>query len=125
MSLSNYLEDAFANTLRGGGNGVSFTAPTAVYAKLHTADPGEAGNSSAAGETTRQAVTFGAASSGVISLSNTPTWTNVSTSETYSHVSLWDSSTAGNCLGSGSLTSPKTVAAGDTFTLSALTVTLD
>lgn len=124
MSLSDYLEDKFANTLRGGGNGVSYTAPANVYAKLHVGDPGEVGTSNAAGETTRQEVTFGASSGGVISLSNTPTWTNVSTSETYSHVSLWDNSTAGNCLGSGALSASKAVVAGDTFTLSSLSVTL-
>lgn len=124
MSASNYLENAFANALRGGGNGTSFTAPSAVYAKLHTGDPGEDGTSNAAGNTSRQAVEFGAASNGVISLTNTPSWTNVSTTETYSYVSLWDNSTAGNCLGSGALTAGVSVTAGDTFTLTALTVTL-
>lgn len=124
MSASNYLENAFANALRGGGNGSSFTAPSAVYAKLHTGDPGEDGTSNAAGNTSRQAVEFGAASGGVISLTNTPSWTNVSTTETYSYVSLWDNSTAGNCLGSGALTAGVSVTAGDTFTLTALTVTL-
>lgn len=124
MSASNYLENAFANALRGGGNGTSFTAPAAVYAKLHTGDPGEDGTSNAAGNTSRQAVEFGAASNGVISLTNTPSWTNVSTTETYSYVSLWDNSTAGNCLGSGALTAGVSVTAGDTFTLTALTVTL-
>jgi len=121
--MSDYLENAIGNALRGGGNGSSFTAPAAVYAKLHTGDPGEAGTSNAAGETTRQAVEFGAASSGVISLSNSPSWTNVSTSETYSYVSLWDNVSAGNCLGSGALTSPVAVTAGDTFNLTALTYT--
>lgn len=121
--MSDYLENAIGNALRGGGNGSSFTAPAAVYAKLHTGDPGEAGTSNAAGETTRQAVEFGAASSGVISLSNSPSWTNVSTSETYSHVSLWDNVSAGNCLGSGALTSSVAVTAGDTFNLTALTYT--
>lgn len=125
MSMSNYLEDAIANALRGGGNGTSFTAPAAVYAKLHTGDPGEAGTSNAAGNTSRQAVTFGASSGGVISLSNTPSWSSVSTTETYSHISLWDNSTAGNCLGSGALTSSVSVTAGDTFTLTALTYTFD
>lgn len=125
MSISNYLEDAFANTLRGGGNGVSFTAPANVYAKLHTGDPGEAGTSNAATETTRQAVTFGASSNGVISLATGGAWTSVSTAETYSHISLWDNSTAGNCLGSGALAASKTVAVGDNFTLTALTYTLD
>ena len=124
MSASNYLENAFANALRGGGNGSSFTAPAAVYAQLHTGDPGEDGTSNAAGNTSRQAVEFGAASNGVISLTNTPSWTNVSTTETYSYVSLWDNSTAGNCLGSGALTASVSVTAGDTFTLTALTVTL-
>jgi len=124
MSLSNYLEDAIANALRGGGAGTSYTAPAAIYAKLHTGDPGEDGTANAAGNTSRQAVTFGASSGGVISLSNTPSWTNVSTSETYSYVSLWDNSTAGNCLGSGAMTAGVAVVAGDTFTLTALTVTI-
>lgn len=123
MSMSDYLENAIANALRGGGNGTSYTAPAAVYAKLHTGDPGENGTSNAAGETTRKEVQFGAASGGVISLSNSPSWTNVSTSETYSHVSLWDNSTAGNCLGSGALTAPVAVTAGDTFNMTALTYT--
>lgn len=121
--MSDYLENAIGNALRGGGNGSSFTAPAAVYAKLHTGDPGEAGTSNAATETTRQAVEFGAASSGVISLSNSPSWTNVAATETYSHISLWDNISAGNCLGAGALTSSVSVTAGDTFNLTALTYT--
>ena len=117
MSMSDYLEQAFANTLRGGGAGTSFTAPAAVYAKLHTGDPGEAGTSNAAGNTTRVAITFGAASGGVITSSADVAWTSVSTAETYSHFSLWDASSGGNCLGSGALTVSKTVAVGDNFTL--------
>lgn len=124
MSLSNYAENAFANSMRGGGNGVNVTAPAAMYAKLHTGDPGEDGTANAATETTRKAVEFGAASNGVVSLSNTPSWTSVSTTETYSHISIWDNSTAGNCWGSGALTSSVSVTAGDTFTLSALTITI-
>jgi hypothetical protein len=126
MTISNYLEEAWLKTIRGGGNGTNFTAPAAVYAKLHTGDPGEDGTSSAAGETTRQAVTFGAPTNpgGVMSLASGGAWTNVSTAETYSHISLWDDPAAGNCLGSGALTAPKTVAIGDNFTLTALTYTL-
>ena len=125
MTLSNYLENAIGNALRGGGAGTSYTAPAAIYAKLHTGDPGEAGTSNAATETTRQEAQFGAASGGVISLSNTPTWTNVAATETISHISIWDNSTAGNCLGSGALTASKALTAGDNFQLTALTVTLD
>lgn len=124
MSLSNYLEDAFCNALRGGGNGSNFTAPAAVYMKLHTGDPGENGTANAATETSRKEVQFGASSGGVISLSNSPQWTNISGSEDASHFSLWDDSAAGNCLGSGVLTA-NAYTAGDTLTVTALTFTLD
>lgn len=123
MSMSNYLENLVANALRGGGNGTNITAPANVYAKLHTGDPGEDGTANAAGNTTRQEVTFGAASNGVIALATGGTWTNVSTAETYSYTSLWDNSTAGNCLGSGALTASSTVAVGDNFSFTALTYT--
>lgn len=127
MSISNYLEGEWLKTIRGGGNGSNFTAPAATYAKLHTGDPGEAGTSNAAGETTRQAISFGAPSSGVITASGDVTWTNVSTSETISHISIWDNSTAGNCLFTGALSASKTVNSGDTFVLTgaSTTITLD
>lgn len=128
MSLSNYLENEWLKTLRGGASGTNFTAPSAVYVKLHTGDPGEDGTSNAAGNTTRQAATFAAPSSGSMAISADVTWTSVNTAETYSHVSLWDASSGGNCLGAGSLSASKTVAVGDTFTLpssTGFTFTLD
>lgn len=124
MSLSNHAENAFANALRGGGNGSNVTAPAALYAKLHTGAPGEDGTSNAAATTTRVEVQFGAASNGVISLSNTPSWTNLANAETISHISIWDNSTAGNCWGDGALTSSVTVGVGDTLTISAFTLTM-
>ena len=36
MSSSDYLETAWLNTCRGGGNGVTFTAPAAIFAQLAT-----------------------------------------------------------------------------------------
>lgn len=119
MSLTNYLEEAFLKTLRGGGAGTNFTAPAAVYVKLHTGDPGEDGTANAAGNTTRQAATFAAPANpgGTMSSNADVTWTNVSTSETYTHASLWDAAAGGNCLVTGALTSPKAVVAGDTFTI--------
>lgn len=127
MSISDYLEGEWLKTIRGGGNGANYTAPAAVYVKLHTGSPGEAGATNAATETTRKAASFGAPSSGVITASADVTWTNVSTTETYSHISLWDASTAGNCLFTGALSASKSVTAGDTFTLTAAstTITLD
>ena len=120
MSISNYAELALLNTLRN----TSF-AVTAVYLKLHTGDPGEAGTSNAATEATRKVVSFSAASSGSMTSSATVEWTNVSTTETYSHWSLWDSLTTGNCLWSGSLATTAAVTAGDTFQITSLTLTLD
>lgn len=122
MSISDYYEVALLNSLRNVSAAVAN-----VYVKLHTGDPGEAGTSNAATETTRQGVTFAAASGGSMDSNADVAWTNVSTTETYSYVSLWDDSTAGNCLWSGSLTSPVSVNAGDNFTIPSgdLTVSLN
>lgn len=123
--LSNYLEDAFANSLRGGTNGSSFTAPTAVYVQLHTGTPGEAGTSNVSAETDRVAIEFGAASGGVITSSNSPEWASWDAgAETISDISLWDASSGGNCLATGDLTSSRAVADGDTFRLPAGDVTI-
>jgi hypothetical protein len=94
---------------------VTWTEPAAFYVKLHIGDPGAAGASNVAGETTRQAVTFSASSGGAITNSAAVTWTNVSTSETLSHVSFWDAAAAGNFLGSDALNVSRAVTAGDTF----------
>ena len=120
MSISNYGELAFLDTLRN----VSFSVAS-PYLKLHLGDPGEAGTSNAAVEATRKAISFSAASAGAMSSSATVEWTNVSTTETYSHWSLWDASTAGNCLWTGALASPAAVTAGDTFQITSLTLSLD
>lgn len=120
MSISNYAELAMLNALRN----TSF-AVAATYIKLHTGDPGEDGTANAATNTSRQSVSFSAASAGSMASSATVTWTNVSTTETYSHWSLWDNSTAGNCLWTGALASSAAVTAGDTFQITSLTLSLD
>jgi hypothetical protein len=96
---------------------VAWTEPADFYVKLHTGDPGAAGTSNAAGETTRQAGTFSAASGEAITNSAALTWTNVSTTETVSHVSFWDTSTGGTFLGSDALNTSRALTAGDTFEL--------
>lgn len=102
----------------------TWTAPAAFYVKLHTGDPGAAGASNAAGNTTRVVVTCSAASAGSITNSADVNWTNVSTAETYSHVSFWSAIAAGTFLGSDDLTVSRTVAIGDNFTISAAALTL-
>lgn len=120
MTISNYAENKLLDTLRNQ----SFSVTTA-YVKLHLGDPGEDGTSNAAAETTRKACSWNAASSGSMSTSATLEWTNVAATETYTHWSLWDNSTAGNCLWSGSLSASAAVTAGDTFQITSLTLTLD
>jgi hypothetical protein len=102
------------------------TAPAGNFVKLHTADPGSAGATAASSVTTRPSATFGAAASGVSTMSNTPSWaTWAGTSpETVSHISVWDASTAGTFLYSVALTASKVVQTGDTLTLSSMSVSL-
>jgi hypothetical protein len=122
MSISNYAELKILDHTTGRS---AWTMPTTVYVKLHTADAGEVGTGAPATNATRTAVSWNAASSGSIASSAAVTWTNVSTTETYTHWSLWDSSTAGNCLWTGALSSSASVVAGDTFQITSLTLSLD
>ena len=94
----------------------TYTANAAYYAKLHTGDPGAAGTSNAATETTRQVCTFGSgAATGTISNTAAIEWTNVSTTETYTWLSFWTATSGGTFLGSDDLSSSAAVTAGDTF----------
>lgn len=122
MSISNYAENKLLDTLRNQ----SFAVTTA-YVKLHTGDPGEDGTANAATEATRKAVSWTAASGGSMSSSATLSWANVSTTETYTHWSMWDTvgPTGGNCLWTGALSSSAAVTAGDTFEITSLTLSLD
>jgi hypothetical protein len=106
--------------------GTAFTAPTVFAVKLHTADPGAAGaTAAAAGDTTRKSVTWAAASAGSKAMSSmSGGWTNGGTSETLSHLSFWDSTTAGNFLGSSALTASQAWASTNTFSLTSLSVSL-
>jgi len=122
MSISNYAELKILEHTTGK---TAWTIPTNVYVKLHTADAGEAGTTSAATETTRKVAAWASAASGSIATSATLEWTNVAATETYSHWSMWDASTGGNCLWTGALSSSAAVTAGDTFQITTLTLSLD
>lgn len=119
------IASAMANSMLNAlCRNVAWTQPAAFYVKLHTADPGSAGATAAAANTTRQSAAFSASSAGAIQNNADIVWTNVSNSETYSHVSFWDASTAGTFLGSAALTASKAVTAGDTFTIASGSLTL-
>ncbi len=111
------------NFLRGAN---TTTAPVGLFAKLHIGDPGAAGvNNAAAGSTTRVAVAMAAPSGNAIAMTGTPpVWTNGGTSETLSHISLWDALTVGNFDWSAVLTTPQPWASGNTFTLTNLSVSV-
>ena len=110
------LATNWLNMLRG----TAFTAPAGQFVKLHTGDPGAAGANNASAVTTRSSATYTASSAGsALALSNTPTWSMTAT-ETISHISVWDASSAGNFLFSAALNTPKSVNNGDTLNLTTL-----
>lgn len=111
VGLSTTHAHAILNVFRG----TTYTAPASVWLRLHTGDPGAAGTANASAETSRRQVTFGAPSAGS-SVASAVSWTGwTAGTETITHVSLWDASTAGNFLISGALAASKTVANGDTI----------
>lgn len=106
-------------------SGTAFTAPANTFVKLHTADPGAAGATAASANTTRPQLTWAAASAGSKAISASASWASwAAGTETLTHISVWDASTAGNFLFSVALTTAKTVTNGDTFTLTALSFAL-
>jgi hypothetical protein len=85
------------------------------YVQLHTGAPGAAGTTNIAGNNVRQAAgSFSTPAGGSTANSAAITWTSVSTSETYSHVSLWSASTGGTFIASGSI-SAAAILAGQNF----------
>ncbi len=122
------LANAWLNVIRGGGNGVTFTAPSTIFSQLHTnaGDPGASGTSNVSSTTTRQATAFGAASAGVLTATTLPAWTNwAGTSpETLSGISEWSASTSGTFVASVQFSSTRTVQTGDSVSVTALSVSL-
>lgn len=122
VSTVNWANPVLA-IFRGGGNGVTFTAPATMFVQLHTADPGASGTTAVATTSTRQAATFAAPASGAMALSNTPTFTAAG-NETITHISLWSASTVGTFYWSATLSASKTISTGDTLTFSAIGISI-
>lgn len=108
--IGKWFDATFRNT--------SFVVAQA-YLQLHTADPGAAGVTAVATETSRKAVTMAAPSTagGNTTIANSAQvqWTGIAGSQDASHYSLFDASTVGNFLGSGIITA-NAYTAGDTLT---------
>jgi phage gp29-like protein len=112
VGASAALCNSFLNAL-GNNTAYSVTLP---YIKLHVGDPGAAGTSNAATETTRKSISFGASSAGIILNDVAVTWTNIAGSQDATHFTIWDDITAGNFLASGTITA-NAYTAGDTYTI--------
>lgn len=121
------FKDTVANSaLNAILRNTSYTGPATLFIQLHTGVPGSAGTTAVAGNSTRKSIAFNAASGGTVASTADVVWTSVSTTETYTDFTIWDASSAGNLIADGALTA-NGVTAGDTFTISAgsLTATLN
>ena len=118
------LNNAWLNTIKS--TGTSYNVAAGIYVLLHTANPGASGATAVSSTTTRQAITFTAATTGVLNSSSSPSWTSWAgtNGEVVTHVSFWDAAAAGNCLWTAALSASKTINTGDTFTLSSCSLTL-
>lgn len=104
------------------GNAAAYSVAQ-LYMQLHVADPGAAGTTSVATETTRKAVSFAAASGGSMANDAAITWVAIAGSQDATHFSLWDAVSAGVFVGSGTITAnPYT--AGDTYNVAIGAATL-
>lgn len=101
------------------GAGTALDALVAAYpwVKLHTGDPGAAGTSNAATETTRKQATWNATGvDGIVENSNALTWTAIAGSQDATHFTAWTASTAGTFGFSGTITA-NGYTAGDTYSV--------
>lgn len=125
--LSNYLENELLDHCLGTG---SFTMPSQVYVALYTSAPTDSGGGTqvSGGSYARQAVDFGAASSGSASpTADVEFPTATANWGTIVAVGLFDASTSGNLLWHKTLSPGKAVGNGDKVVIEVanLTVSLD
>jgi hypothetical protein len=111
------FSDAAKNTMLDG-----LSSP--VYVQLHTGDPGSAGTSNVATETTRKSCGLAAASAGARVSNSQQQWTSYPAAETISWVSFWTAVSGGTFLGRDDLPASKTPAIGDTLTIASGDVSL-
>lgn len=115
------LSAAKANSILNVLRNTAYSAIATPFVKLHTGDPGAAGTANASAVTTRNAVTWNAPSGGSMTLNTLSSW-SMTTSETITHISIWDASTAGTFIESWALSSGVAVVNGSTFSITTLTL---
>ena len=125
-AMSDYLERKLLDHTLGTA---AYTHPSQAYLALHTADPTDAagGAECSGGSYARQTIDFNAAAgtSGAVTNSTAEDFADMPAC-TVTHIGIWDHASAGDLLYHGSVSTPKTVADGDTISLAIgqLTVTL-
>lgn len=98
----------------------------AVFASLHTADPGTTGASEVTGGSpayARKAITWFASSGGDLDNNANPTF-DVPASTTVAYFGLWSAASGGTFYGGGALSASETYSAQGTYTLADADVTL-
>ncbi len=96
-------------------------APTEIYVQLHVGDPGADGLGNPALNTERKLIAWGVAANtntdgrAQAASSANVSWPAVTDDETYSHISLWDAETAGNCWYKDAMLAPVPVTTGGAF----------
>ena len=124
-NLSNYLEDKVLDHILGT---TTYTKPTTVYVALYTAAPSDAGGGTqvTGGSYARQTAAFSASSSGATSNSANIDFASMPAC-TVVAIGIFDALTAGNLLVWGTLSTNKSLDAGDTLRIATgdLDISLD
>jgi hypothetical protein len=104
--MAGTFSTTYKNSMLDGSAGV----PGTSYVQLHTGAPGGSGTSNVSSETTRKAITVGAASGGVrAGTGSVVSWAPIALSgtEDLTHYSIWTASSGGVFVSGGSLTTPR------------------
>lgn len=109
--LTTYAANALLDHLL---RNTAMAQPAGHFVKNHLGVPGTDASANPAAETTRAAVTFAAASAGTAASASAASWTGVAATETWSHLSVWDTvgPAGGNPLLHGAWNAAKVVNAG-------------
>lgn len=98
----------------------------AVYASIHTADPGASGTSEVAGGSpayARKAITWNAAASGNLDNNANPTF-DIPAGTTVTHFGLWSASSGGTYYGGGALSASESFVGQGSYNLTDADVSL-
>lgn len=110
------MADSFGTP--GANTALNALAGAFTWVQLHTGAPGAAGTSNVATNSTRKQATFGTSTSNSLITTADLLWSSVSTTEAYTHATVWSASTSGNFGGSGAVSSGS-VTAGNDFKIAA------